>query len=105
MNTKLTKDDIILDPNADYLNDPKGLAILMIQEMDEYREEMASGLYSETDSIHEYMAGFISGVQTVLGRMGVESRLLHTAEEWGEQATRKGAAPPKDRMLQSCYED
>lgn len=84
MNTKLTKDDIILDPNADYLNDPKGLAILVIQEIEEYRKEMASGMYSEGDSIHDYMAGVISGMQTVLSRMGVDSSLLYTAEDWGE---------------------
>jgi hypothetical protein len=70
MTTKLKREDIILDPNADYLNDPKGLAILLIEEMVEFRQELES--YDENDSFRDYLEGSIAAREVVLSRLGVD---------------------------------
>ena len=72
MRTKLKREDIILDPNADYLNDPKGLAILLIEEILEFSAELASGMYDENDPYTDYLEGTMGAREVILGRMGVD---------------------------------
>jgi hypothetical protein len=81
MITKLKREDIILDPNADYINDPKGLAILLIEEILEFRQELASGMYDENDPYTDYLQGTTEARDIILGRMGVDTNLYRDSED------------------------
>jgi hypothetical protein len=80
MTTELKREDITFDPNADYLNDPKGLALILIQEVHSFRQELDSGMYDINDPFTDYMEGLISAREVVLGRMGVASELYSNGD-------------------------
>jgi hypothetical protein len=68
------------DTNADFYNDPAGLATLLLEEMREFANEQKN--YDINDSFYDYLAGLISARQTVVGRLGYYDYIQKYLPDW-----------------------
>lgn len=68
------------DTNADYYNDPEGLATLLLEEAREYAIEQAT--YDENDGFYDYLAGLISARLTIVGRLGYSEYVKNYLPDW-----------------------
>lgn len=61
----------IADPNADYLNDPEGLAKKLLDEAIGFHREMKE--YDPNDGFYDYLMGLVSARLVVIGRLGYDA--------------------------------
>lgn len=74
MKTKIDPLDVAFDKNADYYNDPTGLAVCLIEELIDWRNEKAfleaNGGSEETIA---YFNALLIRTETILSRLGVQN--------------------------------
>lgn len=73
---------MIADKNADYYNDPEGLATLLLQEAKEY--ELEQQTFDNNDSFYDYLSGLISARLTVVGRLGYAEYIKDYLPDWSD---------------------
>ena len=72
-----------MKPNtdADFYNDPEGLAVRLLEEARDYELEQRG--YDINDSFYDYLAGLISARLVIIGRLGYNEYIKdYLPEDW-----------------------
>lgn len=71
---------MIADKNADYYNDPEGLATLLLEEARSF--SMEQEIYDINDSFRDYLGGLIAARLVVIGRLGYDEYVKDYLPDW-----------------------
>ena len=70
------------DTNADFYNDPEGLAVRLLEEARDYAKEQESFDQNDFGGFYDYLNGLISARLVVIGRLGYDRYIKDYLPDW-----------------------